>query len=107
VAEISGISGVLPSEFSRRTVEHFCANEWAVHLEDVMVRRSRWHDYFQDAGQKAEQVADWMAELLGWNSTEKASQLESYRRANNFQIQRPPPATSESQKRDEQSFRVV
>ncbi|MEY2429270.1 MAG: glycerol-3-phosphate dehydrogenase [Verrucomicrobiota bacterium] len=103
--EVFGISGILPSEFSRRAVEHFCANEWAVNLEDVMVRRSRWHYYFRDAGQKAEQVAEWMTELLGWSSTEKASQLENYRRANDFQPGRQ--AILEKQRRDEQSFRVV
>src|SRR5205823_5401272 len=42
-AEVSAISGILPSEFGRRSVEHFCAKEWAVHLDDVMVRRSGWH----------------------------------------------------------------
>lgn len=104
--EIAGISGILPSEFSRRAVEHFCAKEWAVNLEDVMVRRSRWHYYFRDAGQKAEQVAEWMAELLGWGETEKASQLENYRRANDFQPGRAPEAP-ENQGRDEQSFRVA
>jgi glycerol-3-phosphate dehydrogenase len=76
-----------------------------VNLEDVMVRRSRWHYYFPDAGQKAEQAAEWMAELLGWSSTEKTVQLENYRRANDFQPGRQ--ATPEKQRQDEQSFRVV
>ena len=42
-ADVAGVSGILPPEFSRRAVEHYCANEWAVHLDDVMVRRTSWH----------------------------------------------------------------
>jgi glycerol-3-phosphate dehydrogenase len=30
-------------------VEHYCTNEWAVHLDDVMVRRTSWHYYHRDA----------------------------------------------------------
>lgn len=78
--EIAGLSGILPAEFSRRAVEHFCAHEWAVHLDDVMVRRSGWHYYFRDAAQKAEQAAEWMAELLGWNAGKKAEELQRYQR---------------------------
>ena len=68
VAETSGVSGILPPEFSRRPVEHYVAREWAVHLDDVMVRRTSWHYYFRDAASKAQQVADWMGELLGWSA---------------------------------------
>ena len=41
--ETSGVSGILPPEFGRRPVEHYVAREWAVHLDDVMVRRTSWH----------------------------------------------------------------
>ena len=77
--EINGFSGILPPEFSRHAVEHYCANEWAVHLDDVMVRRTSWHYYFRDAAQKAERVADWMSELLGWSDAERKNELERYR----------------------------
>src|SRR5208337_3081788 len=36
--ETGGVSGILPPEFSRKAVEHYVAREWAVHLDDVMVR---------------------------------------------------------------------
>ncbi len=80
-SETDGISGILPPEFNRHLVEHFCANEWAVHLDDVMVRRSGWHYYWRDARQKAEQTAAWMAELLGWSAERRAAESERYARA--------------------------
>ncbi len=79
-AETEGLSGILPPEFGRRVVEHYVASEWAVHLDDVMVRRTSWHYYFRDAAAKAEQVADWMAEALGWTQAERATELGRYRR---------------------------
>ena len=78
LAETAGLSGILPPEFSRRAVEHFCANEWAVHLDDVMVRRTSWHYYHRDAAQKAERVADWMGELLGWSAAERVAEFQRY-----------------------------
>lgn len=79
VAEVNGLSGILPPEFSRRTVEHFCANEWATHLDDVMIRRTSWHYYHRDADQKAEHVADWMGEFLGWSARQREEELTRYR----------------------------
>ena len=78
VAATAGVSGILPPEFSRKTVEHYLANEWAVHLDDVMVRRTSWHYYFKDAAAKAQQVAGWMAELLGWTPAQQAVELARY-----------------------------
>jgi glycerol-3-phosphate dehydrogenase len=79
-AETGGVSGILPPEFSRRPVEHYVAHEWAVHLDDVMVRRTSWHYYFRDAASKARQVADWMGELLGWSAEAQNAELERYAR---------------------------
>jgi glycerol-3-phosphate dehydrogenase len=70
------ISGILPPECGRRVVEHYCAHEWAVHLEDVMVRRTSWHSYHRDAALKAESVAPWMGELLGWTEEQRAAELQ-------------------------------
>lgn len=72
------VSGILPPEICRRVVEHYCTNEWAVHLDDVMVRRTSWHYYHRDAAVKAEQVADWMAEFLGWTKAQRAAELQRY-----------------------------
>lgn len=80
-AETANVSGILPPEFSRRTLEHYVANEWAIHLDDVMLRRTSWHCYFRDAAMKAERVADWMGELLGWSVAQRAEELARYRKA--------------------------
>ena len=78
-AETQNISGILPPEFCRRVVEHYCTNEWAVHLDDVMVRRTGWHHYYADAAQKAGHVADWMSELLGWSDAQHNDEFARYR----------------------------
>jgi len=78
--ETSGVSGLVPPEFGPRPVAHYVAGEWAVHLDDVMVRRTSWHWYFRDAASKAQKVADWMGELLGWSGETRAAELSRYTR---------------------------
>jgi glycerol-3-phosphate dehydrogenase len=77
-AETKGISGILPAEFSRDTVRHFCENEWAAHLDDIMVRRASWHYYYKDADARAVQVASWMKEFLDWPDDVVAKEIERY-----------------------------
>ncbi len=74
-------SGLLPPPLSRAAVGHYCAREWAVHLDDVMLRRSGWHYYHRDASAVAEQVATWMAEVFGWTPAQRAAEITRYRRA--------------------------
>jgi glycerol-3-phosphate dehydrogenase len=76
--ETGGMSAILPPEFGRGPVEHYLANEWAVHLDDVMVRRTSWHYYLKDAAAKAPQVAGWMAERLGWPAAQRAAEIVRY-----------------------------
>ncbi len=83
--EVAGFSGILPPEFSRRAVEHYVAHEWAVSLDDVMIRRTGWHYYDRDAARKAIQVADWMGEILGWTGETRASELQQYQALANAQ----------------------
>lgn len=90
-SETAGVSGILPPEFSRRAVEHYVAREWAVHLDDVMVRRTSWHCYFRDAAAKAQKVADWMGELLGWSEATRHNELERYARMTGTQKQASAP----------------
>jgi glycerol-3-phosphate dehydrogenase len=78
--ETRGVSGIVPPEFSRRPVEHYVANEWAVHLDDVMLRRTSWHYYLRDAAIRAGQVASWMSELLGWSEDTMRAELDRYAR---------------------------
>ena len=71
-------SGVEPPQVSQAAVEHFCRNEWALHLEDVMLRRAGWHFYHRDAAQIAGQVAQWMATELGWTADQIQEELDRY-----------------------------
>ena len=77
--ETADVSGILPPEFDRRIVEHACANEWAIHLDDVMVRRTNWHYYYRNAAQKALHVAEWMGALLDWPAAVRDAEIERYR----------------------------
>jgi glycerol-3-phosphate dehydrogenase len=78
-AETQNLSGILPPQFSREIVKHFCENEWAAHLDDVMVRRTSWHFYHKDAGSQAQRVAGWMKESLSWPEEVVAKEIERYR----------------------------
>jgi glycerol-3-phosphate dehydrogenase len=71
-------SGILPPPVDAEVVRHFCKHEWAVHLDDVMLRRTGWHYYHSDAVQLAEQAAGWMAEALGWDRSRQQAELIAY-----------------------------
>jgi glycerol-3-phosphate dehydrogenase len=90
-AETGGVSGILPPEPSRQIVEHYVTREWAVHLDDVMVRRTGWHYYFAEAPRIAERVADWMGELLGWSGEARSAELKRYARIAGRQPDASPP----------------
>jgi glycerol-3-phosphate dehydrogenase len=77
-SETAGGSGILPPSWGRGPIEHACLREWAVNLDDVMIRRTGWHHYYADRREKAVTVADWMGEILNWNTEERARQLEQY-----------------------------
>jgi glycerol-3-phosphate dehydrogenase len=72
-------SGVLPPAFGADAVRHFCDHEWALHLDDVMLRRSGWHYYHPQAAELAEQAAGWMAEALDWDHSRQQAELARYR----------------------------
>lgn len=72
-------SGVLPPPVSAEVVTECCRNEWAVHLDDVMLRRTSWHFYHADRAAIAERVAGWMAEALRWDTARRAAEVERYR----------------------------
>jgi len=72
-------SGILPPHPSSDLVEHFCRHEWAVHLDDVLIRRGGWQHYHRDVHQITEKVADWMGEVLGWDVARRKSELDRCR----------------------------
>jgi glycerol-3-phosphate dehydrogenase len=81
--DADGVSSVIPPPVTEHAVNHYCRNEWAIHLDDVMVRRTRWHHYHIDADVIAQQVASWMAGCLGWSETRQQEELQRYRRVLN------------------------
>jgi glycerol-3-phosphate dehydrogenase len=68
-------SGLVPPPVSRELVEHFCRSEWAIHLDDVMVRRAGWQHYHADSAATTARVADWMAEIHGWDAARQADEI--------------------------------
>ena len=71
-------SGIVPPAVTREPVEHFCRNEWAVHLSDIMIRRTSWRYYYRDHLPVAQQVAAWMRELLDWSDDRMNEELSAY-----------------------------
>jgi glycerol-3-phosphate dehydrogenase len=78
--EVENLSGIVPPPVSALAVEHYCRREWAIHLDDVMIRRAGWHYYQRQAEGIADQVVRWMADILGWNEARQAAEIERYRR---------------------------
>lgn len=79
--ETAGRSGVLPPVPDRAAVEHYVENEWALHLDDIMLRRTSWHYYHPDAADLAKRVADWMGEMLCWSAQTRSAEFERYLKA--------------------------
>ena len=75
VEETAAVSGLLPPPLTRQAVKHYCAAEWAIHLKDVMIRRTGWHYYLANPHAVARQAADWMGAALGWTAAERSAEL--------------------------------
>lgn len=76
----SPYSGIEPPPISRAAVEHYVRHEWALTLEDVLVRRSGWHYILPPGSASAQEVAAWMAPLLDWTPERMRRELDAYRR---------------------------
>ena len=77
-ADVNAFSGLLPAPFTRAAVEHYVRHEWALKLEDVLLRRSGWHYYERWSLASIELVADWMAEAAGWSPERRAAEVEAF-----------------------------
>ncbi|MGI9456730.1 MAG: glycerol-3-phosphate dehydrogenase C-terminal domain-containing protein, partial [Aeoliella sp.] len=73
-------SGIISPFPSQQAVQHYCQNEWAVHLEDVMLRRTSWRHGQEHGEAVSEQVAHWMGSFLSWDDAVLYSELDNYRR---------------------------
>jgi glycerol-3-phosphate dehydrogenase len=60
-------------------VERCCREEWAQHLDDVLMRRTSWHFYHGVEAGLAQPCSTWMARELGWNEAHRAEEVERYR----------------------------
>jgi glycerol-3-phosphate dehydrogenase len=106
--ETQNVSGILPPEFGQPPVAHACSQEWAVHLDDVMVRRTSWQYYHRDAAEKAAQVAEWMGELLGWTNEQRAAEIQRYRMMTHCQLAGKSSSSDATQRRnDRQTLPMV
>jgi glycerol-3-phosphate dehydrogenase len=78
-SETTGISQITPPEVSRGLVRHFCKNEFALHLDDVMIRRTSWRYYLPNSAEIAKEVAAWMQEFFNWTDARTQEELSRYR----------------------------
>jgi len=99
--EVEGFSSLIPPEATQRAVDHYCRNEWAIHLEDVMLRRGGWHYYDPDASRIASSVARWMGEQLGWDQKRQEQERSRYRAAVDAPQRHQPPDADSATGRDE------
>jgi glycerol-3-phosphate dehydrogenase len=72
------VSGILPPPVEAAVARECCRREWAIHLDDVLLRRTSWHFYHDDHAALAERCAGWMASELGWNAERTALEIGQY-----------------------------
>jgi glycerol-3-phosphate dehydrogenase len=77
-------SGILPPPVTKEVITQCCRNEWAIHLDDVLLRRTSWHFYYREQKENARTVAQWMAKELNWNLAQTELELERYFRTAEF-----------------------
>ncbi len=82
--QVTPFSGILPAPWSRAAVEHFVQHEWAIKLEDVLLRRSGWHYYNRESASELELVADWMADSAGWTPERRRAEIDTWRASPRF-----------------------
>jgi glycerol-3-phosphate dehydrogenase len=97
-------SGVLPPPIEQAVVQECCRHEWAVHLEDVLLRRTSWHFYHPNQLGTATAAARWMADELGWSPEQTAQELERYCQAAEFNPLATPGADAQGRGRAPQDI---
>lgn len=65
--------------YLRAEIAYACTHEGALHLEDIMVTRTRLTYEMRGQGRAAApEIADIAAEFLGWDAARRDAELESY-----------------------------
>jgi glycerol-3-phosphate dehydrogenase len=77
--QVTPFSGILPAPCTREAVEHYVRHEWALRLEDVLLRRSGWQYYHRASAATLEQIAGWMADLAGWSPEKRRAEIAASR----------------------------
>jgi glycerol-3-phosphate dehydrogenase len=78
-AATTGVSGIVPPPVTEALVKHYCRNEWARRLDDVMIRRTSWRHYRHDHLEVVGLAARWMGSELGWDDVRIAAEIAQYR----------------------------
>jgi glycerol-3-phosphate dehydrogenase len=69
----------VPTTYLKAEVVYSAREEGAMHLEDVLVRRTHINIEVQDRGvEAAPVVADLMAKELGWSDEQRQTELDAY-----------------------------
>jgi glycerol-3-phosphate dehydrogenase len=92
----SGISGIVPPPVSEMLVTHYCRNEWARHLDDLMIRRTSWRHYRHDHLEVAGRAARWMADELGWDERTTQDEIARYRHRVGMNGTAPPHVATQT-----------
>jgi glycerol-3-phosphate dehydrogenase len=87
---VHGNSSIVPPPVSDSLVRHYCRNEWARRLEDLMIRRTSWRHYRHDHAEVAARAAQWMAAELGWDDATTETELLNYRKQHGANGAPPP-----------------
>lgn len=91
---IDKVSGILPPPVTLDVVAQCCQQEWTLHLEDLMIRRTSWHYYYPDRMAIAASAADWMGQCLDWSEETRERELAQYKeRHDNGKLQPTCAAT--------------
>ncbi|MFO1447222.1 MAG: glycerol-3-phosphate dehydrogenase/oxidase [Opitutaceae bacterium] len=89
--DVTPFSCVAQPPCSEEAVGHYVKNEWAVHLSDVILRRSGWHYHERPETLPVDRIATWMAQAAGWSSARRAEEMKAYHtEVSSFAV--PPPA---------------
>jgi glycerol-3-phosphate dehydrogenase len=65
-SQVTGISSLIPPPLTPELVDHYCNKEWALRLDDILQRRTKWAQYGMPDPDMISQVAEWMARSLNW-----------------------------------------
>lgn len=77
-------STIVPPPVEEKVVKNACEKEWAINLDDVMLRRTRWGYYFPNQEEIATQVASWMGLIFNWDKEKIDQEVQIY-----LELQKP------------------